>query len=202
MLTGLDFIIKSNIATSTLYSFHYYNGEFITKEDLLANMSSKSPEEVESALAEWDEGVNLWSVIETKDGAFDIKQQYKKAFDAVEHVVQSRIEKYSEAADGMATETQKAAITTGWVGSAILTHRQYLPLLLQDRLFGEMVWDMDMQQYQGGVFRTGALLALCMWDGIRAGSIAQGRSTYNKYFNDNSTVANSLKSRARRYQLR
>lgn len=41
-----------------------------------------------------------------------------------------------------------------------------------------------------------------MWDGIRAMSLAQGRSTYDKYFNDNSTVANSLKSRARRYQLR
>lgn len=202
MLTGLDFIIKSNIATSTLYSFHYYNGEFTTKEDLLANMSAKSTKEIEDAIADWDEGVSLWSVIEPKDGAFDVKSEYKDAFNNVEHVVQSRIEKYSEAADGMATETQKAAITTGWVGSAILTHRQYLPLMLQDRLFGEMVWDMDTQQYQGGVFRTAALVLLCMWDGIKAGSIAQGRETYNKYFNDNSTVASSLKSRARRYQLR
>lgn len=202
MLTGFDFIVKSNIATSTLYSFHYYNGEFTTKEDLLANLSSKTTQEVNEALAEWEVGDNLWSVIEPKDGAFNVKEQYKEAFEKVEHVIQSRIQKYAEAADGMATETQKAAITTGWIGSAILTHRQYLPLLLQDRLFGEMVWDMDMQQYQGGVFRTGALFALCLWDGIRAGSIAQGRSTYDKYFNDNSTVASSLKSRARRYQLR
>lgn len=145
MLTGLDFIIKSNIATSTLYSFHYYKNEFITQEDLLANMSGKSTKEIEDAVAEWEDGVNLWSVIEPKDGAFDVQSKYKEAFNKVEHVVQSRIEKYSEAADGMATETQKAAITTGWVGSAILTHRQYLPLMLQDRLFGEMVWDMDMQ---------------------------------------------------------
>lgn len=202
MLTGLDFVIKSNIATSTLYSFHYYNGEFTTKEDILANMAGKSTQEVENALAEWEEGANLWSVIEPKDWAFNVQEQYKEAFEKVEHVVQSRISKYAEAADGMATETQKAAITTGWIGAAILTHRQYLPLMLQDRLFGEMVWDMDTQQYQGGVFRTGALFLLCMWDGIRAGSLAQGRSTYDKYFNDNSTVANSLKSRARRYQLR
>jgi len=70
MLTGFDFIIKSNIATSTLYSFHYYNNEFTTKEDLLANMAGKSTQEVEDALAEWEVGANLWSVIEAKDGAF------------------------------------------------------------------------------------------------------------------------------------
>ena len=202
MLTGLDFVIKSNIATSTLYSFRYYKGEFTTKEDLLANMAGKSTQEVESALAEWEEGVNLWSVIEPQQGQFNVQEKYKEAFEKVEHVVQSRIEKYSESADGMATETQKAAITTGWVGAAILTHRQYLPLLLQDRLFGEMVWDMDMQQYQGGVFRTAALFALCLYDGVRAMDLSKGRETYDKYFNNNSTVANSLKSRARRYQLR
>jgi hypothetical protein len=65
-----------------------------------------------------------------------------------------------------------------------------------------MVWDMDMQQYQGGVFRTLGLLLLCMYDGIRARNISRGKETYNKYFNDNSSTAASLKSRARRYQLK
>jgi hypothetical protein len=130
MLTGFDFVIKANIATSTLYSFHYYNGEFITQEDLLANMATKTVDEVNEALAEWETGKNLWSVIDVKDGKFTVEDKYKEAFSKVEHVVQSRISKYSESADGMATETQKAAITTGWVGSAILTHRQYLPILL------------------------------------------------------------------------
>jgi len=46
-------------------------------------------------------------------------------------MIYHRINKTAENADGMATETQKAAITTNFFGAAILTHRQYLPLMIQ-----------------------------------------------------------------------
>lgn len=52
----------------------------------------------------------------------------------------------------MATEEQKAMITRGIIGSAILIHRQYLPLMVQER-FGHSVYDYDTQQMKNGQFR-------------------------------------------------
>ena len=57
----------------------------------------------------------------------------------------------------MATESQKAAITTNALGAAVLIHRQYFPLMLQER-FGHTEWDDSTQQFKGGSFRSGLQL--------------------------------------------
>ena len=38
-------------------------------------------------------------------------EKYQQAYDKIDFVIKSRIEKFAEAADGMATNEQKAAIT-------------------------------------------------------------------------------------------
>ena len=77
-----------------------------------------------------------------KDGKLKIKDGYQTAYDEVINVVQNRIKKYAASADGVATTTQKAAITSTFIGSCILMHRQYLPLMLQER-FGKTYYDLD-----------------------------------------------------------
>jgi hypothetical protein len=42
--------------------------------------------------------------------------------------VYERIIYVAEKADGVASETQKAEITTNFLGAAAMIHRQYLPL--------------------------------------------------------------------------
>lgn len=66
------------------------------------------------------------------------------------------------------TPAQKAFITFNCAGALIMMHRQYFPVMIQQR-FGATVYDFDTQAYQIGVFR--ALLDIIgkpVMDGHRA----------------------------------
>lgn len=209
MLTGLDFIIKSNIMVSTLMSYKLLNGHFTTEEDIKLTNKHTSEEELNKILDEWKNSKSIYEILSVKDGELDVDKEYKKQFEEVEHAVHSRILKYAEAADGMATETQKAAITTNILGAATLTHRQYFPLLLQER-FGHTVYDYDTQEYTGGIFRTGlnaAKLSLfSLFDLIRAESIQDGKQKakerWSQYFDNDDTINDAYLGQIRKYQLR
>lgn len=162
MMTSLDFVIKTNIMLTVIMSYQMYNGEFLTEEELKLKLWDKSVEEKKAAELERRNGIYLYDVMKTNKGHLEIydpkglsDNEYKRAYDKIKSKLDSKINKWAEDADGMATETQKAAITTNFVGAAILTHRQYLPLVLQNR-FGHTIEDMDTEMYDGGVFRSGA----------------------------------------------
>lgn len=152
-LSTFDFLAKAPIAISTIMSYRYYNGEFTTKDDIMMN-NVLNPENAKKQIAEWKKGKNLLSIMKEKDGKLVVDKDYEKQYKDIEEVLHSRIIKYAENADGMATESQKAAITTNALGAAILVHRQYFPLMLQERL-GDTVWDNSTQQFKGGSFRAG-----------------------------------------------
>lgn len=152
MLSAGDFFMKSQIAVSVLMSYRLFNNEFVTEEDVKNMMWNKSKEDVEEAINQWRDGIVLYSILDQKDGKFHVDEKYKNQYEKVDSVVKARMLNYGANADGMATETQRAAITTTFLGACILIHRQYLPLLLQER-FGHTVWDEDMQQFTGGEFR-------------------------------------------------
>nr|DAU12146.1 MAG TPA: hypothetical protein [Caudoviricetes sp.] len=84
----------------------------------------------------------MYSVLTANDGKLEVEDKYKKAYEAAEFIVKIRAQKFAEAADGMPTETQRAAVTQSWIGSFILIHRQFLPMIIQER-FGERVYDYD-----------------------------------------------------------
>jgi len=62
-------------------------------------------------LREWKKGVTLYDAFKVDGDKLIMDDEYKEAYDKIDFVVKSRIEKFSEAADGMATMEQKAAIT-------------------------------------------------------------------------------------------
>lgn len=214
-LTGLDFIIKSQIAVSTLMSFRLYDGHFTTEEDLRINNYNIDSETYKNIRRQWKDGVNLYSVLKVVDGKLTVDEAYKKYFEEIEPIVHARIQKYTEAADGMATETQKAAITTSFMGAAILMHRQYFPLMLQER-FGEQVWDPDTQQWTGGVYRgaiqdifgLGQALFFGIFDNFRLQQnvLESERGIKNRlkkwYRGDTSSTTAYQRSRLNRHQLR
>ena len=53
----------------------------------------------------------------------------------------------------MQTSIQKSAITQNALGGLVMMHRQYLPVMLQERM-GMSTWDYDTQQMNGGVYRS------------------------------------------------
>lgn len=199
MLSGSDFLVKSNITVSTLLSYKYYNGNFITKQDLDINMRNASKEERKKAFKEWSKGVSAYSILSAKNHTLLVDEQYKDAFYRAENVMRSRIIKYAESADGMQTATQKAQLNTSFLGSLLLIHRQYFPLMLQER-FGEIVYDLDTQQISGGIYRA---FGAGMWYFTNAaykflyGSVKhlsikngfmQSKEYYNSRFGDTTTV--------------
>lgn len=153
-LTSIDFMSKSTIMVTILMSHRYMDGQFLSKEDVLNKLESSTEEGKNKLLAEWEKGKVLYSIFKPQDGELIIDPKYKEVFEKSRHKIYSRINKTAESADGMATETQKAAITTNFFGAAVLTHRQYLPLMLQSR-FLPAVWDFDMQMYVQGTYIIG-----------------------------------------------
>lgn len=209
-LTVVDFASKSTIMTTILMSHRYFRGKFLSKEDILNMLESSTEEGKNRLLSEWKEGKVLYSIFNVKNGKLEIDQQYKEAYDVSKNMVYQRINKTAESADGMATETQKAAITTNFFGAAVLTHRQYLPLMIQAR-FLPMVYDFDMQMYTQGQYIIGAQFfsnvvleaakqlfrTLSIQDAINVFN-----DRYNEFTHDTSSEENWKISRARKKALK
>ena len=167
-MSGLDFMSKSAIAVSILHSFRFVDGEWVTEDILYRNsVYIPKPERkkwLNDKLKKYKKAKkedNLYSSISVgQNGEFVILDDKKrKAYtEDIHHIVKSRIEKTAERADGMATKTQKAAWTQSEIGALALVHRQYLPLMIQER-FGEEVYDYDMAMFKNG--QTRLLYNLC-----------------------------------------
>lgn len=212
-LSGFDYIVKSQITIATLLGFHYYKGEFCTKEDMVINLMNASDSERKKAMKEWRDGKDAYSILSVRDGNLVVDEKYLNEFNKIKNLLHNRVIKYAESADGMMTETQKAQITTNFIGQLMLIHRQYAPLLLAER-FGDMVYDEDTQQMAGGIFKSGTkglwyfanIVSKFLCGTIKNVSISEGyneaRQYYNSKFNDKSSTLNYMRSQTMKYQLK
>lgn len=158
MMTSLDFISKSSMAATILNSFRYVDGQFVSEDQIYKKasyMSNKSERDsyIRNMKRKYRNAVRLYDVIYVEDGLFQVKDEYNEAFQDVEYIIEERIKKTASRADGLATREQKAAITTSIIGSMALIHRQYLPLMIEER-FSDITYDYDMQCYKNGQFKT------------------------------------------------
>ena len=178
LLSSVDFISKSCIALSVLNSFRFVNGEFVSKDLIYRNAAmlpkDKRQKYLDDTLKEYKKAKRLRSFVKIVDHKFTISE-HEEAYKKVHYLVKSRIEKIAERADGMATQAQKAAITQSWIGALILIHRQYLPLMIQERI-SNPVYDYDMQMYKNGQFRVflnflGATARGSLLGGMGAGAL-------------------------------
>ena len=209
-LTVVDFASKSTIMTTVLMSHRFFRGKFVSKEDILNMLEASNEEGKTKLLNEWNQGKVLYSIFSVKDGHLQIDKEYKQAYDVSKNMVYHRINKTAESADGMATETQKAAITTNFFGAAVLTHRQYLPLMIQQR-FLPMIYDFDIQMYTQGQYIIGAqffsnVVLEAAKQLFKTLSIQEAINTFNskysEFTHDTSTEENWKISRARKKALK
>ena len=75
---------------------------------------------IDDQLKKWKQGITLYDALNVKNNQLSVDEQYKQAYDNIDYVIKSRIEKFAEAADGMATNEQKAAITQNAIGALAL----------------------------------------------------------------------------------
>lgn len=160
-MTTADWIIKSQILDSVLLSFRYVDGEFVTKDQLVYKYYKRDTfnggEEYRNKKKEYDKAISLYAVLKQSHNTnsaemFTIPKEYKRAADAVRNTVMSRAQKFSAQADGTMTPAQKSWMSTTWWGALIMMHRQYMPVMIQERL-GELKYDLDTQEYTYGSFR-------------------------------------------------
>mgnify|MGYP003692810889 FL=1 len=70
-LTMFDFCAKAPIAISTIMSYRYYNGEFVTKDDVIMN-NILNPEETKKRIKEWKKGKSLLSIMKEENGKLTV----------------------------------------------------------------------------------------------------------------------------------
>lgn len=158
-LSSFDFIAKSNIMVATLKEHRYVDGQFVTRDDIKNMRVDIGEKEYNRKLKAYlSSKKNAYNVAFGKDNRLQIKKEYETAWKNQRSLFMSRVNKYAEDADGMATPIQKALMTQSFVGMLFLIHRQYLGLMLQQR-YGERVYDYDARQYKNGIFRTFFLYA-------------------------------------------
>ena len=159
MMTNLDFIIKSIIVVSTMLSYRLVDGQFTSKDRIRMSSYDQSlngkqlKQKRNEQIAKWKKGVSAWDAMEMKDGMLSIKPEYSDAFNLAEGSLSARAEKFAESADGMATKEQKIAITQNILGALLMIHRQYMPLMIQERA-GQTVYDYDTEMNVNGQWRS------------------------------------------------
>lgn len=159
-----DYLTKGHIMEEVLMSYKYVDGAFVTKTDVIISNAGKSKKEIKAAMEKYNQAKSLRAIFTGKDFKINIDSKYKDAYDKVYDEVKAKIQRYSASADGIPLPTQKAAISTSFLGACVLMHRQYLPLMIQER-FQKLSYNMDTQEYEGGAFYAfGKLLMAPMID--------------------------------------
>ena len=201
MLSTADYLSKGTILDATLAAHRYFEGKFVSKDDLRRLYGDKNSitggDKYQEMLEKWKQGKTLLQVLKEahKNGdrtnMFNISSEYKDAVDKSFFYIQKRAQNYAARADGVMTPTQKAAFMTGMVGQAIMMHKQYLQPLIQ-QYFGAKQYNLEMQQYTyGGIRSVADLLVNPYKDGIQAIRILN-----SEHIRDLSEVTNKQRIKA------
>lgn len=177
-LTMADYLSKGTILDATLAAHRFFDGKFISKDDLRRLYADKNSidggDEYQEALKKWKNGKTFLQVLKEAHRAgdrlnmFNIPSEYKNAVDKSFFYIQKRAQNYAARADGVMNPTQKAAFMTGMAGQALMMHKQYLQPLIQ-QYFGAKQYNLEMQQYTyGGIRAIADFLINPYKDGIQA----------------------------------
>jgi hypothetical protein len=96
---------------AALKAHKYVDGEFLTFDDLERYRAKLSEKEYQDKLTRWSKESDLYSLFSVKNKELVIEEKYKSAWEKQRNQIMSRIDKYAEDADGMATQLQKALMT-------------------------------------------------------------------------------------------
>lgn len=178
MMTASDYLIKGTILDATLAGHRFFDGRFLSKDDLKRLYGDRNSidggQAYQDALKQWKQQKTLLQVLKDahKNGdrtnMFNVASEYKEAVEKSFFFIKKRAENYSARADGVMTPTQRAAFMNGMIGQAIMMHKQYLQPMIQ-QYFGAKQYNLEMQQYTYGGLRAIADLIMNPYkDGIQA----------------------------------
>lgn len=145
-----DYFIKGQVLNSVMYNYRNVNGTFMSKEQYFSKFGR-----TEDTIDNWKKYKTFKGSIKFVGGrilAKDTKDQ--KAVRSIEHTIGNTAKNIAASADGMLTSLQRAQFTTNVFGAMCMMHRQYIPILMQERWTMEKQWDYTSQRYVEGLMRT------------------------------------------------
>lgn len=148
--TASDYFIKGQILNSVMYNYRNVNGQFMSKEDYFTKYGR-----TEETKDNWKRLTSFKGSIKFVGGRIvAINPKDQKAVDAIKHTIGNTAKNLAGSADGQLTPLQKAQFTTNIFGAMCMMHRQYIPIIMQERWTMGKQWDYTSQRYVEGLLRT------------------------------------------------
>lgn len=150
MYSASDYFIKGQILNSVMYNYRNVNGTFMSKEQYF-NKFGRSTDAKDA----WKQYKSFKGSVKFIGGKLKaINPLDQKAVTNIEFTIGNTAKNLAASADGQLTPLQKAQFSTNVFGAMCMMHRQYIPIIIQERLTMERQWDYTSQRYVEGLLRT------------------------------------------------
>lgn len=145
-----DYVVKGHILNSVMYNYRYVNGKFLSREEFKRKYSND-----EVMLNQWNTFRSSRDLVEYKNGNIVTKDPvHQKAWDAKKETIGNTARNLAQSADGQLTPLQKTMLSSNIIGSLVMMHRQFMPIILQERWVQNRQWDYSSQRYKEALFRV------------------------------------------------
>lgn len=155
----MDHVVKGQILSSVMHNFKLVEEDgqkvFMSREDYKKkhNLPTYAPGDY----LDWNLGnkLSFRDAVHFVGGRMVAKDKAnQKAVDEAMEKIAYLARTLAQSADGQLTSLQKPVLLSNWAGQFVMMHRQYLPVILQERWLMSKQWDYQAQRYKEGVFKT------------------------------------------------
>lgn len=188
----MDHVVKGQILASVMHNYKLVevNGKkvFMSREDY--KRKNKLSIYTPGDYMDWNLGnkKSFYDAVEFVGGRMVAKDKenqeaVEEAMDKIAHIART----LAQSADGQLTPLQRPVILSNWAGQFVMMHRQYLPVILQERWLMERQWDYQAQRYREGMLQS--VVRLFQESITRNENII---STFKKLNQEDSTIRENL----------
>lgn len=155
-----DHLIKGQILGSVANNFKLVTDSkgrkrFMSREEYKRELSETNNL---NEFFDWNFGdkLSFYDAIDIVNGEMvAIDPENKDAVEEVKHQIGSIARVLAGSADGQLTDLQRPALLSNILGQFLLMHRQYLPIIIQERYTMSLQYDYSMQRYREALFTCG-----------------------------------------------
>lgn len=145
-----DYFCKGVMLNAVMRNFRFVNGEFLSREEFLKKYAKD-----EVMLNQWDTFRSSRDVVTYKNGTIQVKyKMYSKAWEAKQEIIGNTARNLAQSADGQLTPLQRTMLSSNILGSLVMMHRQFMPIILQERWIQNRQWDYSTGRYKEALFRV------------------------------------------------
>lgn len=155
----MDHVVKGQVLASVMHNYKLVEVDgkkvFMSREDY--KRKNKLGTYLPGDYLDWNLGnkKSFYDSVEFVGGKLVAKDKAnQKAVEEVIDQIGYAARTLAQSADGQLTPLQRPVILSNWAGQFVMMHRQYLPVILQERWLMERQWDYQAQRYREGMLQS------------------------------------------------